>query len=191
MGRRLYGLAPEAEQENALLGQRIVKEVKPEASHSEVSAFVGGIYKTQVPKWRKSFRHNGRHEDLVLVGSRNVESESQWSDSGHRGWVQGYGLFVQGLAFPEPVPIFAAWRPKNENEGDETSISFYIYEEDGGLVLRPKQLFQERHSLKDDASAYRKETIELLFQLAIQALGLKKCQFKGEGRDVAFVLAGV
>jgi hypothetical protein len=30
--------------------------------------------------------------------------------------VQGYRLLLQGLAFPEPVPIFAAWRPNHEHE---------------------------------------------------------------------------
>ena len=25
---------------------------------------------------------------------------------------------LQGLAFPGPVPIFAAWRPNNENKGN-------------------------------------------------------------------------
>jgi hypothetical protein len=38
---------------------------------------------------------------------------------------------------------------------------------------------------------YRKETIELLFQRIMQALGLKQCQGKGEGRNGAFVLADV
>jgi hypothetical protein len=38
---------------------------------------------------------------------------------------------------------------------------------------------------------YRKETIELLFQRIIQALVLKECQIKGEGRNGAFVLASV
>ncbi len=50
------------------------------------------------------------------VGLRNVSTESKWSKSGYRGWVQGYRLVLQGLAFPAPVPTFAAWRPNNENE---------------------------------------------------------------------------
>src|SRR5215468_10217603 len=116
--------------------------------------------------------------------------------------------------FPEPVPIFAAWRPNNENEanvaieallagdlkvtdvllGDETfggGLFPYLYEEAGGWVLSPKQLPQERRSWKDDLYDYRKETIELLFQRIIQALGLKECQVKGEGRNGAFVLTSV
>jgi hypothetical protein len=36
---------------------------------------------------------------------------------------------------------------------------------------------------------YRKESLELLFQRIIQALGLKECQVKGERRNAAFVLA--
>jgi hypothetical protein len=38
---------------------------------------------------------------------------------------------------------------------------------------------------------YRKETIELLFQRIIQALGLNECQVKGEDQNAAFVLASV
>src|SRR5262249_51319936 len=123
-------------------------------------------------------------------------------------------LVVQGLAFPEPVPIFATWHPNNENEaniaieallagdlkvtdvllGDETfggGLFPYLYEEAGGWVLSPKQLPQERRSWKDDLDDDRKETLELLFQRIIQALGLKECQVKGEGRNGAFVLASV
>src|SRR5262249_55470444 len=68
------------------------------------------------------------------------------------------GLALQGLAFPEPVPIFAAFRPNNENEAhiaiealeanqlkvtyalldDETfggGLFPDLYEEAGGWVL--------------------------------------------------------
>jgi hypothetical protein len=168
------------------------------------------MYKAQGPKWHKG----DREKDLVPVGLRNVDTESKWSKSGYRGWVQGYRLVVQGLAFPEPVPIFAAWRPNNENEaniaieallagdvkvtdvllGDETfggGLFPYLYEEAGGWVLSPKQLPPEHRSWKDDLYDYRKETIELLFQRIIQAMGLKECQVKGEGRNGAFVLASV
>lgn len=37
-------------------------------------------------------------------------------NDGYRGWIQGYRLVVQGLAFPQPVPIAAFWRPNNECE---------------------------------------------------------------------------
>ncbi|HEV2668839.1 MAG TPA: hypothetical protein VG324_28235, partial [Blastocatellia bacterium] len=76
--------------------------------------------------------------------------------------------------------------------GDETyggGLFPYLYEEAGGWVLSPKQLPQERRSWKDDLYDYRKERIELLLQWIIQALGLKECQVKGEGRNGAFVLA--
>jgi hypothetical protein len=210
IGRRLAGLVPEAEQQIALLGQQLLAEVQPGDEHSEVSAIDGRMYKAQGPKWHK----RDREKDLVPVGLRNVDTESKWSKSDYRGWVQGYRLVVQGLAFPEPVPIFAAWRPNNENEaniaieallagdvkvtdvllGDETfggGLFPYLYEEAGGWVLSPKQLPPEHRSWKDDLYDYRKETIELLFQRIIQALGLKECQVKGEGRNGAFVLASV
>lgn len=210
IGRRLSKLVPEAEQQIALLGKQLVEEVKPEAEQPTISAIDGRMYKAQGPKWHKS----DRQKSLVPEGLRNVDIESKWSKSGYRGWVQGYRLVVQGLAFPHPVPIFATWRPNNENEaniaieallanklkvtdvllGDETfggGLFPYLYEEAGGWVLSPKQLPQERRSWKDDLYGYRKETIELLFQRIIQALGLKECQVKGEGRNGAFVLASV
>ena len=168
------------------------------------------MYKAQGPKWHK----RDRQKDLVPTGLRNVDTESKWSKSGYRGWVQGYRLLLQGLVFPEPVPIFAAWRPNNENEanlaieelesdhlkvtdvllGDETfggGLFPYLYEEAGGWVLTSKQLPEERRSWKNDLFAYRKETIELLFQRIIQSAELKECQVKGEGRNGAFVLANV
>jgi hypothetical protein len=210
IGRRLSGLVAEAEQQIALLGDRIVAEVKPRADQSEVSAIDGRMYKALGPKWHKS----DREKDLIPTDLRNVDTQSKWSKSGYRGWIQGYRLLLQGLAFPEPVPIFAAWRPNNENEasiaiealeaghlkvtdvllGDETfggGLLPYLYEEAGGWVLTSKQLPEERRSWKNDLFAYRKETIELLFQRIIQSAELKECQVKGEGRNGAFVLASV
>lgn len=210
IGRRLAELVPEAEQQIALLGERIVQEVGLQADQSEVSAIDGRMYEAQGPKWHKS----DRQKEIVPVGLRNVDTESKWSKSGYRGWVQGYRLIVQGLAFPAPVPVFAAWRPNNEHEaniaieallgsdlkvtdvllGDETfggGLFPSLYQEAGGWVLSPKQLPPERRSWKDDLYDYRKETIELLFQRIIQASDLKQCQVKGEGRNGAFVLASV
>lgn len=66
IGRRLVGLVPEAEQQIALLGQRIVDEVKPKADQSEVSAIDGRMYKAAGPKWHKSNRDAG----MVPVGLR-------------------------------------------------------------------------------------------------------------------------
>ena len=63
----------------------------------------------------------------------------------------------------------------------------YLYEEAGGWFLTPKQLPEERRSWKNDLFAYRKETIELLFQRIIQSAELKECKVKGEGLNGAFV----
>jgi hypothetical protein len=210
IGRRISSLGAEAEQQIALLGKEIVAEVKPVADQSQVSAIDGRMYKATGPAWHKKDRNNG----LVPVGLRNVDTESKWSKSGYRGWVQGYRLVLQGLAFPEPVPIFAAWRPNNQNEanlaikaleddalkvtdvllGDETfggGLFPSLYEEAGGWLLSPKQLPDERRSWKNDLYDYRKETIELLFQRIMQASDLEQCQVKGQGRNGAFVLASV
>lgn len=210
VGRRLSGLVPEAEQQIALLGQVIVAEVQPAPAQPEVSALDGRMYQAQGPKWHRRDRQRG----LVPAGLRNVDTQSRWSKSGYRGWVQGYRLVLQGLAFPAPVPIFATWRPNNEYEADIAIAALlagdlkvtdvllgdatfggglfpYLYAEAGGWVLSPKQLPLARRSWKDDLYGYRKETIELLFQRMLQALGLKQCQVKGEGRNGAFVLASV
>jgi len=70
-------------------------------------------------------------------------------------------------------------------------LFLYLYEEAVGWVLTPKQLPEERRSWKNDLFAYRKETIELLFQRIIQSAELKECKVKGEGLNAAVVLANV
>lgn len=210
IGRRLTGLVAEAEAQIAALGQRIVTEVKPQADESETSALDGRMYKARGPRWHKKDRETGH----IPGGLRNVDGESKWSKSGYRGWVQGYRLLLQGLVFPEPVPLFAAWRPNNEHEahtasaalgsgaltvtdvllGDETFGAGDFprrYAQAGGWVLTPKQLPTRRRSWKDDLYAYRRQTIELLFQRIVQAAGLKECPAKGAGRNGAYVLASV
>ncbi|MBK9705536.1 MAG: hypothetical protein IPO77_00610 [Acidobacteria bacterium] len=210
IGRRLSSLVSEAEQLIALLGECILAEVKPQTEQPEASAIDGRMYQAQGPKW-----HQGdRKKDLIPNGLRNVDTESKWSKSGYRGWIQGYRLLLQGLVFPAPVPIFAAWRPNNEYEaniaiesllayqlkvtdvllGDETfggGLFPYLYEEAGGWVLTSKQLPEEKRSWKNDLFDYRKQTIELLFQRIIQSAELKECTVKGEGRNGSFVLAHV
>lgn len=209
IGRRLNSLVPAAESQIAALGQVIVQEVKPADDQSEVSAIDGRMYEACGPKWHAKHRR----ADVIPAGLRNVDTESQWSKSGYRQWVQGYRLVQQGLVFPFPIPLFAVWRPNNVNEADIANEALSqgrlvvtdvllgdttfgkpdftaAYAEAGGWVLSPKAL-NERRSWKDDLYGYRKETIELLFQRIIQASDLKQCRVRGEGRNGAFVLASV
>lgn len=210
IGRRLVSLLAEAEAQVQLLGEIIQTEVAPAADQSPVSVIDGRMYQAQGPKWHAKDRRAGR----VPQGLRNVDCESSWGKSGYRGWVQGYQLLVQGLVFPAPVPLWAAWRPNHENEarvaqqalaqaklpvtdvllGDTTyggAPFTTAYAAAGGWVLTPSQLPRQRRSWKNDLYAYRKETGELLFQRIIQALELKACPAKGQGRNGAFVLASV
>jgi hypothetical protein len=168
------------------------------------------MYQAQGPKLHR----RDRRKDLATPGLRNVDTESKWSKSGYRGWVQGCQLLLQGLVFPAPVPIFAAWRPNNEYEanvaietllsgqlkvtdmwlGDETfggGLFSYLCEEAGGWGLTSKQLPKEKRSWKNDLFDYRKQTIVLLFQRIVQSAELKDCKVKGEGRNGAFILAHV
>jgi hypothetical protein len=210
IGRRLVGLIDEAAAQISALGGVIRAEVKPAPDQSEVGVIDGRMYQAAGPRWHKA----DRQAERVPVGLRNLDTESCWSKSGYRGWVQGYRLVVQGLAFPAPVPLWAAWRPNNEPEaviarqalaqeqlhctdvllGDEAFAGadfMAAYRQAGGWVLTPKQLPRERRSWKHDLYDYRKETGELLFQRLIQAAELKACPVKGRGRNGAFVLASV
>lgn len=210
IGRRLAGLISEAEAQIRLLGEVISTEVTPEVGQSSVSVLDGRMYEARGPKWHASDRRQGR----LPPGLRNVDCESSWSKSGCRGWVQGYQLLVQGLVFPTPVPLWAAWRANHESEarhaqraleqqqlhvtdvllGDATygGVAFTTaYAVAGGWVLTPVQLPPERRSWKNDLYDYRRETGELLFQRIMQAADLKTCPAKGLGRNGAFVLASV
>lgn len=209
ISRRLKTLLTAAEEQIALLGQQIVKEVVAPKSHI-VSAIDGRMYEALGAKWHKSDRLVNR----IPAGLRNVDTESYWSKSHYRGWVQGYRLTLQTLVFPEPVPLFAAFRSNSEGEittakmalkekrllvsdvllGDQafSDAEFRAaYGEAQGWVLTHTQLPKQRRSWKHDLFAYRKETIELLFQRLCQAVGIKDCPTKGNGKNAAFVLAGV
>jgi hypothetical protein len=208
--RRLRSLLPEAEAQVQALGRRLLDEVRPAAAHPSASAIGGRMYEAAGPKWRKRDRRRGR----IPSGLRNVDVESSWFKSDYRGRVQGYRLVLQGLVFPEPVPIFAAWRLNSEGEatimaqalaagrlpvtpvplGDETFGGAALgasYAGRGGWLLTPRQLSKKRRCWKDDLYGYRKETIELLFQRVIQSADLKACPAKGWARNGSFVIAGV
>lgn len=208
--RRMQALIPEAEAQVAALGQQIAQEVRPACEQPRAGAIDGRLYEAAGPLWHQKHRLQGRIPAVL----HNVDTESAWSKSGYRGWVQGYRLVLQGLVFPEPVPLFAAWRSNGEGEatimaqaladgslpvtlvllGDETFGGAQLvrdYGERGGWLLTQRQLSKQRRSWKDDLYAYRKETIELLFQRVIQTCDLKACPVKGWARDGAFVLASV
>jgi hypothetical protein len=208
--RRVQALIPEAETQIAALGRQIAQEVQPTGEQPHASAIDGRMYEASGPLWHQQHRRDGR----IPLGLRNVDTESAWSKSGYRGWEQGYRLVLQGLAFPEPVPLFAAWRSNSEGEatimaqaladhslpvtsvllGDETFGGAQLvraYGERGGWLLTPKQLPPRRRSWKDDLYAYRKETIELLFRRVIQSCDLKACPVKGWSRNGVFVIASV
>jgi|ERR1041385_656268 hypothetical protein len=210
VGRRLAGLVPEAEAQVSALGARIAEEVSPPPNVSQISAIDGRMYEARGPKWHKADRLKGR----VPAALRDVDTESTWSKSGYRGWVQGYRLVLQGLVWPRPVPVWAAWRANHESEAAVASRALAesrlrvtgallgdtsygaepftaAYAAAGGWVLTPRQLPEWRGSWKRDLYAYRRETIELLFQRVVQACDLKTCPTKGRDRNGAFVLASV
>jgi hypothetical protein len=54
---------------------------------------------------------------------RNVDTESTWSKSGYGGWLQGYRLVLQCLLWPQPVVLFAVWRPNNEGEATKQALA--------------------------------------------------------------------
>jgi len=206
IARRLASLVPEAEAQVSQLGEQIKQAVE----RASLSAIDGRMYEAAGAKWHKADRAAGR----IPARLRNVDVESYWSKSGYRGWVQGYRLVVQCLVFPTPVPLFARWVSNEVGEatvlkqalaqsrvpvtdvllGDETFGGAELtthYRAAGGWLLTPKQLPPKNHTWKDDLFAYRREAIELLFQRMMQAVDLKQCPVKGNGKNGAFVLASV
>jgi len=208
--RRMQALIPAAEAQIATLGQDIAQEVSASDEAPQVSAIDGRMYEAHGPLWHQKHRKQG----VIPSGLRNVDTESKWSKSGYRGWVQGYRLLMQVLVFPAPVPLTAFWRSNSEGEatilaqalaahtlpvtsvllGDQSFGGADLrasYAEHGGWLLTPVELSKMRRSWKDDLYAYRRETIELAFQRVIQACGLEACPVKGWSRNGAFVLASV
>ena len=210
LARRLDATLPEAEAQVQALGPQILAEVEPRPDEPHASAIDGRMYQAQGPLWHKRDREQGR----VPPGLRNVDTDSAWSKSGYRGWVQGYRLVLQGLVFPAPVPLFARWCPNSVGEStvveqtlaaDQLPITELLlgdstfggadlvasYALQGGWLLTPQQLPANPDSWKRDRYAYRRETIELLFQRIMQACDLKVCPTKGLARTGTFVIASV
>ena len=210
LARRLDATLPEAEAQVQALGQRILGEVPPGPDEPQASAIDGRMYQAQGPLWHK----HDRDQERIPSGLRNVDRESAWSKSGYRGWVQGYRVVLQGLVFPTPVPLFARWCANAVGEptvleealtvehfpvtalllGDSTfggTDLVALYAQHGGWLLTPQQLPTNPDSWKRDLYAYRRETIELLFQRLIQACDLKARPTKGVARTGTFVIASV
>lgn len=123
-------------------------------------------------------------------------------------------MVLQGLVFPAPVPLFARWGPNSVGEstvlaealaadqlpvtelllGDSTFGGAELvasYAQHGGWLLPPQQLPAHPESWNHDLYAYRRETIELLFQRIMQAGDLKACPTTGLARTGSFIIASV
>ena len=208
--RRLAATLPEAAAQGQALGRQMLAAVAPGPDAPQASASDGRLSQAQGPRWPK----RDRKPDRSPVGLRNVDPESAWSTRGYRGWVQGSRLVLQGLVFPAPVPLFARWCPNSVGErtgleealaADQLPITELLlgdatfggadlvatYAQQGGWLLTPQQLPANPESWKRDLYAYRRETIELLFQRLIQACDLKACPTKGLTRTGTFVIASV
>jgi hypothetical protein len=208
--RRLKALIPAAEEQISRFGGRILQEVEISERFSQVSAVDGRMYQSIGRLWHKKHRQEG----VIPAALRNVDTESSWSRSATRGWVQGYRLVLQTLVFPEPVPLFAVWRENSRNEaetllpelengklqvtevmlGDTRFGDLGLpeeYRQKGGWLLTPIDLPKQCRCWKRHLYEYRQETIELLFQRIIQTFDLKMCRVKGKAKNGAFVLASV
>jgi hypothetical protein len=154
----------------------------------------------QGPRWHKRDRKQGR----IPAGLRNVDTDSSWSKSGYRGWVQGYRVVLHGLVFPAPVPLFARWCPNPVGEStvlaaalaaDHFPVTELLlgdalfggtalvapYAQHGGWLLTPQPLPTNPEAWQRALFAYRRETMELLFQRIIQACDLKAHCSKDRG----------
>jgi hypothetical protein len=210
IARRLDATLPEAEAQVQFLGQQILVEVEPSPDEPQASAIDGRMYQAQGPLWHK----RDRDQQRIPPGLRNVDTESAWSKSGYRGWGQGYRLALQGLVVPTPVPLFARWRPNSVGEStvlaealaaDQLPVTEVLLGDStfggtdlvatsaqhGGWLLTPQQLPANPESWHHALYAYRRETIELLFQRLLQACDLRACPTKGLARTGTFVLASV
>lgn len=208
--RRLTALQPEAEAQVAALGQRLIKQVDPTKGLPVAAALDGRMYQAQGPKWHQKQRKKG----VTPAGLRNVDRDSAWSKSSYRGWVQGYRLVLECLVWPAPIPLSATWQPNNRGEGqvlaellDEERFALApvllgdesfgapalsaAYGARGGWLLTPKQLPQQYKTFKHEVYAWRKQTIELLFQRIIQVFDLKMCPTKSLRRNGAFIITAV
>jgi hypothetical protein len=160
------------------------------------------MYQAQGPLWHK----RDRDQERIPPGLRNVDLESAWSKSGYRGWVQGYRLVLQGLVFPARVPLFS--RRCSNAVGESTVLQEALatdhfpitelllgdstfgradlvatYAQHHGWLLTPRQLPANPESWQHALYAYRRETIELLFQRIMQTCDLKVCPAKGLARS--------
>lgn len=84
---------------------------KKQVTDATIVAVDKTMIESQGPLWHKKDRQAG----CIPKGLRNVDTDSQWSKSHYRGWVQGYGLHVAVTATPACpiVPFWADWTQNN------------------------------------------------------------------------------
>lgn len=99
-----------------LFGEYLIEEEK--VTDATIVAVDKKMIESQGPLWHKK----DREEDRIPEGLRNVDTDSRWSKSHYRGWIQGYGLHVGVTATPGS-PIVPFWGDWTFNNLDEAKVS--------------------------------------------------------------------
>lgn len=84
IARRLSQLVPAAEEQIRLGGRQIIAQIAA-PDESLTSAIDGRMYEAVGARWHAKHRRENR----IPPGLRNVDTDSYWSKSDYRGWVQG------------------------------------------------------------------------------------------------------
>lgn len=115
LSRRLKKLAPTIKRQIRAWGKRLLEEG---VGSAEVVATDKKMVTAQGPKWHKADRAQGRIPEKL----RNVDTDSSWSKSGYRGWVQGYGLHVE-VTTPDGGPIIPLDGDFTNNTTSEAAVA--------------------------------------------------------------------
>jgi Transposase domain (DUF772) len=113
--RRLKRLAPTIKRQIRAWGKRLLAEG---VGSAEMVATDKKMITAQGPKWHKA----DREADRIPEKLRNVDTDSSWSKSGYRGWVQGYGLHVE-VTTPDGGPIIPLDGDFTNNTTSESAVA--------------------------------------------------------------------
>ena len=141
------------------LGEQLIAQAK--VSQAKVVSVDKKMIKAQGPLWHKK----DRKENRIPENLRNVDTDSRWSKSAYRGWIQGYGLHVGVSATPGSpiVPFWAEYTLNNEPEAKAAATMKESLPKDTETVLADtgydEPFLREAIELKDDRGNFTRTLI--------------------------------
>lgn len=127
--RRLNAIPESLPDQIACLGKHLVRLINPWEHLGRAGAIDSTLLRAKGGVWHKKHREQG------IVPHTSIDTDADWSKSGHHGWVYGWKLHLVCTVASVWIPLAAYLTPANEADNEVASELIPRLPEEAYFVL--------------------------------------------------------